>query len=88
MAKQFRPVEVGWYDSNVSYGWQNTDKAEDAAEDRPLFCKSIGYVLVEEKGNRLCIVQSTGQNLDSMKGAVAEVLTIPWKAIIEIKELT
>ena len=88
MAKQFRPVEVEWNDANVSYGWNNSERAEEVAIERPLYCKSIGYVLHEEKGNRLCIVQSTGQNSDSMTGAVSEVLTIPWKCILQITELT
>ena len=88
MAKQFRPVEVSWNDSNVTYGWQDTKPAEDRAEDRPLMCKSVGYVLLKEKDDRIVLVQSIGHNDNSIEGAVAEVLIIPWNAIVEIKELT
>ena len=87
MGKQFRIVEVEWEDANVVYGWQNAEVAEEVADERPLYIKSIGYVLFEEKGRRMCIAQSLGQTPQSMEGSVAEVLTIPWKAISQVRDI-
>lgn len=86
MGKQFRIVEVAWEDSNVARGWQSTKEATKGADERPLYCRSVGYVLGEEKGRRISLVQSLGQTEESMEGSVTEVITIPWKSILQIVE--
>lgn len=79
-------VEIEWIDSNSTWGWGSTKNAKESAKTRPLTCRSVGYFLCEHE-DRVSIVQSFADNLDSEDGGTSEVLTVPKVAILKMRNL-
>ena len=87
MGSRFRIVEVTWVDSNVAHGWISTETAKKNADERPLNCRSVGYVLSEDAEDRLTLVTSLADNLQGRDVAAGDTLTIPKGAILTMRDL-
>ena len=87
MGNYLRIVEVDWVDSNVAHGWVNTKLAKKTADERPLTCRSVGYVLSEDAEDRLTLVTSLADNLEGEGQSVADTVTIPMVSILNVRDL-
>jgi len=78
-------VLVEWVDSHSGRGWQTIDQLEGVA--KPLYCKSVGWLIKETKQCKVIVPHIAGEkNTDIMLQGCGD-LTIPTKAIIQIKRI-
>ena len=79
-------VEVEWVHSNMSTGWVSTNYATKIADNRPLECRTIGYLLSETE-DRINVAMNFADNTDLPNDSLSEVMTIPKVSVLSIKEL-
>jgi len=87
MGNNLRIVEVEWVDSNGSSGWFSTKRAKEVADERPLTCRSVGYVLSEDVEDRLSLVTSLADNLEGKDMGAADIISIPMVAVLNVRDL-
>lgn len=79
-----KKVEVIWNDIISWSGWKSEQVAVDFTDYDDMAHKSIGYLV---KQNKMAVVLCQSYSLDNDIGKMGELLKIPKKAIISIKEL-
>ena len=87
MGNDLRIVEVEWVDSNGTSGWLSTKRAKEIADERPLTCRSVGYVLSEDAEDRLSLVTSLADNLEGKDMGAADIISIPVVSILKMRDL-
>jgi len=75
-----RAIEVLWKDANTASGWLTR---EEALATLPQLCRSIGYLLLQDK-EQLIIVQSVQEGNED----VGDALCLPIDSVLDIKDLT
>lgn len=78
--KKNKLVEVEWIDSCSYHRWTDPDHLGEIAV--PSDCRSIGYLLVNDK-DRIVVVQS----LDDDGGSASEAMAIPKVCVKKIRTL-
>jgi hypothetical protein len=74
-------VLIEWVDSHAGRGWQDKDRIKMSAE--PLYCKSVGWLITENKSCKVIVPHISGEK---NRGTILQGcgdLTIPKIAIIK-----
>lgn len=81
-------VEVIWTDSNLARGWTSHTETRKYLDHQSFVCKSVGY-LVEETEEKIALLMSQSWQYieDEESSSGAELLTIPRKAVKDVREL-
>lgn len=76
-----RLVLVEWLDSHAGRGWQDLDRLERAAE--PLYCRSVGWVIRENKDCKVLVPHLSGEKNGNTTLQGCGDLTIPTASIVK-----
>lgn len=76
-----RLVLVEWLDSHAGRGWQDLDRLERAAE--PLYCRSVGWVIRENKDCKVLVPHISGEKNGNTVLQGCGDLTIPTASIVK-----
>jgi len=78
-------VLVEWVDSHSGRGWRDLDELDDVA--KPLFCRSVGWLMAETEQCKVIVPHISGEeNLDIMIQGCGD-MAIPTKSIIKVTPL-
>lgn len=78
-------VLVEWTDSHSGRGWQTVDELKRAAE--PLYCRSVGWLVLERKDCRVIVPHIAGEKNGNVILQGRGDLTIPTKATVKVTVL-
>lgn len=74
-------VLVEWLDSHSGRGWQDFDRLERVAE--PLYCRSVGWVIRENKNCKVLVPHIAGEKNGETTLQGCGDLTIPTASIVK-----
>jgi hypothetical protein len=78
-------VMVEWLDSHAGRGWQDAERFQQVA--RPLHCRSVGWVVAENKECTVLVPHIAGERNGEIMVQGCGDLTIPTAAITKLTVL-
>jgi hypothetical protein len=78
-------VLIEWIDISAGRDWQPVDQIKE--DCKPMFCRSVGWLVTERNGCKTIIPHLSGEKNEGIMVEGRGDLTIPNKAIIKITVL-
>lgn len=78
-------VLVEWLDSHAGRGWQDEAKLREVA--RPLYCRSVGWLVAENKDCKVLVPHIAGEKNGDILLQGCGDLTIPAASITKVTVL-
>lgn len=83
--KKNKLVLIEWLDSHSGDGWKTIERFDAVAE--PLYCRSVGWILSENKNCKVIVPHVAGERQGQILLQGCGDLTIPTKAILKVTVL-
>lgn len=80
-------VHVSWVDSGCEQGWQLAKDALRLADENPLLCETVGWVLADNE-RYLLLVPNRTPGRGEASDMVCDAMQIPVEAIREVRTLS
>lgn len=85
LAARRKLVLIEWVDSHSCNGWQPLDEIASVA--RPVYCRSVGWVVSETKETTVLVAHVSGERNEDLRLYGTGDMAIPRKAIVKTTTL-